>query len=72
MLNRSKELEACCLLCVGKTIEVVRGWQTPIAIVTCLAIVQSVTGHQQNLKKNLDELKKKNFNSNNNKLEARR
>jgi hypothetical protein len=44
-------------------LEVARGWQTPSAIATCLAIVQSlvlfIIGHQQNLKKNLDELKLK-------------
>ncbi len=51
------------MLCVEKTVEVARGWQTPSAIATCLAIVQPlvqfVVGHQQNLKKNLDELKPK-------------
>jgi len=39
MINRWKELEACCLLHVGKTIEVARGWQMPNAIATCLAII---------------------------------
>jgi hypothetical protein len=51
------------LLHVGKVVEATRGWQTPNAIATCPTTLQAlvilVVDHQQNLKKNLDELKPK-------------